>query len=249
MYYFASDIHLGLDSTESCLSSAEREKLLIRWLDEVAEDADGIFLMGDVFDFWMEYKRVIPKGFSRLLGALSRLTDRGVKIHLFTGNHDMWAYSYLEQECGVELHHEPQVMELCGRRVFLAHGDNMYVHKTPMVKFMNWCFHSKTMRYLFSNLVHPDLAMRFGQWWSHKSRHAKNISHGFRGEEEFLIEYVRDWLKTNSADYFIFGHIHCAENYDLGQGRRALFLGEWIENPTYAVMDNNAEITLKKYKP
>lgn len=245
MYYFASDIHLGLDGATS---SVQREKLLISWLDDVAADADAIYLMGDVFDFWFEYKRVIPRGFTRLLGKLSQLTDKGVKIHLFTGNHDMWAYDYLHQECGVELHHAPEVVTLGSKRVFLAHGDNMYVRKTRMVKFMNWCFHNNFLRWLFPRLVHPDLAMRFGLWWSQKSRHAKNISHSFGGEQEPLIEYVRDWSRSNSADYFIFGHIHCAEDFDLGNGCRAIFLGEWIQNPTYAVMNNQGEIKLKKYE-
>ena len=243
MYYFASDMHLG----SGCGDPRRREKLLVRWLEEVSADAEAIFLVGDVFDFWFEYRRVVPKGFSRLLGKLSELTDRGVTIHFFPGNHDMWVYDYLSQECGVVIHEGVKVFDLFGKKVLIAHGDNMGGERTWLEKLMVWTFHSRTIRKIFSVLVHPDWAMKFGQWWSGKSRKAKNISHSFRGEEEWLVRWARNRLKKESVDYFVFGHIHCAENYDLGNGSRVFFLGEWIEHPSYAVLNASGEMELVSY--
>ena len=236
-------MHVG----SGCGDPRRREKLLVRWLEEVSADAEAIFLVGDVFDFWFEYRRVVPQGFTRLLGKLAELTDRGVTIHFFTGNHDMWACDYLSRECGVVMHTVPEVFELSGRRVLVAHGDNMGGERTWLERLMVWAFHSPTVRRLFSALVHPDLAMRFGHWWSGKSREAKSISHSFRGEGEWLVRWARARLAEEPVDYFVFGHIHCAENYDLGGGSRVLFLGEWIEHPSYAVLDAEGNMELVSY--
>jgi UDP-2,3-diacylglucosamine hydrolase len=244
MYYFASDMHLGLEYPGG---SRERELAVVRWLEEVSADADAIFLVGDVFDFWFEYKRVVPKGFTRLLGKLSELTDRGVHIHFFTGNHDMWAYSYLNEECGVIIHDRAEMFELYGKQVFVAHGDGLYLQPPTAIKIMNKAFHSKFLRRAFAALVHPNLALRFGNWWSHKSRKSKMIAHPFRGDREYLVQYAHEYMKAIHVDYFVFGHLHVAENYDLGDGCRAIFLGEWIEHPTYAVMNEDGTIELKAY--
>ena len=244
MYYFASDMHLGLSG---CGDPRDRERLLVRWLEEVSNDAEAIFLVGDVFDFWFEYKRVVPKGFTRLLGKFSELTDRGVKIYFFSGNHDMWAYDYLQTECGVEVCHEPRLMELSGKQVFIAHGDNMYIHAPFGERVMSMVFHSPFIRRMFAAWVHPNCAMRFGQWWSSKSRKSKEIAHPFGGEEEFLVRYARKYLEEHSVDYFVFGHIHCAEDYELGDGVHALFLGEWLERPAYAVLNAEGQMSLRFY--
>ena len=167
MYYFASDIHLGAGGPAAARAV---EKRFVAWLDEVSRDADAVFILGDLFDFWFEYKRVVPKGFVRVLGKLCELTDRGIRVVFMTGNHDMWVRDYFEAECGVEVYTSPRIMELAGKRVFLAHGDNMKIDHLPVLRFMNAVFRSKTIRFLFSWLVHPDWAMRFGQWWSGKSR-------------------------------------------------------------------------------
>lgn len=247
MYYFASDMHLGLDSPYG--SSREREELLVKWLDEVSADAKAIFLVGDVFDFWFEYKRVVPKGFSRLLGKLSELTDRGTEIHFFAGNHDMWAYDYLHTECGLVLHDKPKVFDLSGKKVLVAHGDNMYTEHPPVMEhIMHKIFRSQAIRRIFAVLIHPDQAMRFGHWWSGKSRKAKNLTHRFAGEQEYLVKYARKYLETADADYFVFGHLHCAEDYDLGNGKHMIVLGEWISTPSYAVLDSSGNIRLKYYK-
>ena len=246
MYYFASDMHLGLDHRTPSL---EREKIVVRWLDEVSADAKAIFLVGDVFDFWFEWKRVIPRGFSRLLGKFSELTDRGVRIHIFTGNHDLWAYDYLREECGLVIHEKPEVFEAYGKKVFVAHGDNLYLRKKKplLIKMMNGLFRSKFWHTLFIALVHPNQALRFGHWWSERSRKSKRLSHCFGGEKEYLIQYAREYGKCVDVDYFVFGHLHCAVDYDLGEGHRAIVLGEWIVSPTYAVLKPDGEIELKPY--
>ena len=209
-YYFASDVHLGMGEA---VSAKARERLFVTWLDSVSDDAKAIYLLGDIFDFWFEYRRVVPKGFVRTLSKLSELTDKGVEIHLFTGNHDMWMYDYLEKECGVVLHFKPEEIELCGKKLFLAHGDNMKVGRKPMLKLMNTVFRSRSIRWLFSWVVHPDLAMKFGQWWSGNSRKSHGHVSQFRGADEGLVAFAREYVQSHSIDYFIFGHIHSAAQY------------------------------------
>lgn len=247
MYYFASDIHLGLLHEQG---EAERERLFTHWLREAASDADAIFLVGDIFDFWYEYRRVVPKGFTRLLGTLSSLTDSGVEIHFFTGNHDMWAYDYLSSECGLHVHHTPFVTELYGKKCFITHGDDITAREHgPATRFMNRCFRSGGVRWLFSHLLHPDAALRFGHQWSSHSRKSKSVSHRFLAEEEPMVRFARRYNPAGRVDYFIFGHNHCAEIYPLGDGSSAVFLGEWIESPTYATLSEGGEMLLHPYSP
>lgn len=241
MYYFASDMHLGHGSTESSLN---RERLLVNWLEESAKDAEAIFLVGDVFDFWYEYRAVVPKGFTRLLGTLSRLTDRGVKIHFFPGNHDLWEFGYLHSECGLEIHHAPEVFELYGKRVLIAHGDNLNVKDRPMLRFMNGVFRSNPLQWLFSHLIHPDCALRLGHCWSDHSRKSKAITHTFLGEQEPLVGYARQVLQRMPVDYFVFGHTHCMADYQVADDCRAVFLGEWIERPCQAQLSSDGEMRL-----
>lgn len=245
MYYFASDIHLGLGDKND---SRSRELLLIRWLDEVSVDARAIFIVGDMFDFWYEYRRVVPKGFTRLLGKLSELTDRGVEIHFFPGNHDMWAYSYLEDECGIHIHHNQQTMNLYGKDVFVAHGDDITAREVGFpTNFMNRFFRSRATRWCFSRFVHPDIAMWFGLRWSSSSRKSRSVSYHFLAEKEPMVHFARRYSANNHIDYFIFGHNHCAEIYPLSGGAKAVFIGEWIEKPTYAVLSPDGNIALRSY--
>ena len=245
MYYFTSDVHLGAgDET----FSRRTEQRFVKWLDKVAEDADAIFLVGDIFDFWFEYGRVIPKGFVRVLGKLAELTDRGVKIYFFIGNHDMWCRDYLEKECGVKTFFKPQHMTLAGKEVFIAHGDNMNVGNQPMLRLMNTCFRSRILRKLFSWCVHPDLALKFGQWWSGKSRKSHLKDHITPSSLEFLIDYARDYKRQNATtDYVVFGHMHYPYDHT-EDDLRVLFLGCWEgEKATYAVMDDEGNIALKTF--
>ncbi|MBQ5358855.1 MAG: UDP-2,3-diacylglucosamine diphosphatase [Alistipes sp.] len=244
MYYFASDVHLGAGDE---LTSRRTEQRFVAWLDMVAKDAEEIFLVGDIFDFWFEYNYVIPKGFVRALGKLAELTDKGVKITFITGNHDMWAKDYLERECGIKTFFTPQTVELAGKRLFVAHGDNMNIKNQPVLRLMNATFRSRIARVLFSWLVHPDLALKFGKWWSGKSRKSHSMETLTEKSLGFLIDYARGYKAENpTTDYIIFGHMHYP--YDLSQEQlRVLFLGCWEGDATYAALDSEGNIELKTF--
>ena len=196
MYYFASDVHLGAGDE---LTSRRTERHFVEWLDRVKEDAEGIYLVGDIFDFWFEYKNVIPKGFARTFGKLAELTDQGIKITFITGNHDMWAKDYLQKECGVETLFTPQRISLYGKELFVAHGDNMNIGNKPILRAMNATFRSKIVRTLFSWLVHPDLALQFGKWWSGKSRKSHSMETLTPASLNFLIDYARDYQSAHPS--------------------------------------------------
>lgn len=242
MYYFASDIHLGAgdDRLTRCI-----ERRFTAWLDVAGRDAQAIFILGDMFDFWFEYKRVVPKGFVRVLGKLAELTDRGVRIVLITGNHDMWVGDYLSKECGIEVYTKPQTFTLCGKTLFMAHGDNMNIDNLPMLRLMNWTFRSSVLRVVFSWLVHPDLAIKFGQWWSNSSqKHHKKSDGKDIAATDPLIEYARKYAQTHDIDYFVFGHMHFPRDYN-ESGLRVINLGCWAIEPPYAVMDADGVISLQ----
>lgn len=242
MYYFASDVHLGAGA-----DARLAEQRFIAWLDDVSRDAAAIFLLGDIFDFWFEYRRVVPKGCVRTLAKLSELTQRGIRVVMFTGNHDMWVREYLAEECGVELYTQPAVMDIAGRKVFLAHGDNMKIDGRPALKLMNGIFRSKTARFLFSWLVHPDFAVSFGRWWSGRSRK----SHGGAAADtrmlDPLTEYAAELGRGQGVECCIFGHFHLPDDRMAGD-TRVIFLGDWSAVPTYASMTPDGDITLKRYE-
>lgn len=244
MYYFASDMHLGSGAHSN---PRERERALVAWLDRVAADARAIFLVGDVFDFWYEYKRVVPQGFTRLLGKFAELTDRGVEIHFFVGNHDMWQRDYLERECGVKMHFEREVVELYGKRVSICHGDDIYArYLGGWTRLMNSLFRSRTARWLFSHLVHPDFALRFGLAWSRGSRKAKEVAMPFLGKKDPMVQEAEKISRTEKVDYFVFGHNHCAETLTLEGGGEVVFLGHWFEGEVYASLDEKGVMKLHK---
>jgi UDP-2,3-diacylglucosamine hydrolase len=245
MIYFVSDIHLGAGDQQQ---SRRTEAAFCRWLDMVAADAEAIYLLGDIFDFWFEYRRVVPQGFSRVLGRLAELSARGVSVVFFTGNHDMWCYDYLTRECGVEIVRRPEVRDVNGRKLHLAHGDNMNIKGQPLLRLMNTIFRSTVARRVFSCLVHPDLAMKFGKWWSGKSRK----SHG--GEMitphnlGFLVEYAREHHRQNGdTQGYIFGHMHFPHMLQ-EQSFSVLFLSDWSSTvATYATMNQEGELELKTF--
>lgn len=241
MVYFASDIHLGAGDEKF---ARELERRFTAWLDAIAADADTIVLAGDLFDFWFEYRRVVPKGFVRVLGRLAALTDRGVRVVFFTGNHDMWVGEYLARECGVEIYTTPQLMTLAGKRVYVAHGDNMNIQGQPLLKLLNRIFRSRTLRVLFSWGVHPDLALRFGLWWSGKSRKSHSRAERKYEPTEFLIDFARDYARRHEVDHFVFGHMHSPRDYRDGK-LHVVNLGAWNEGVSYAVLDDAGELTLK----
>ena len=249
-YFFASDVHLGLDIPGH--GAAEREQLFCRWLDMVSSqlqsDGGALYLLGDIFDFWFEYRRVVPQGFVRTLGKLAELTDRGIRIGFFPGNHDLWVRDYFRRECGMEVYPMPRILELKGQRIYMAHGDNMGVGREP--RLLNRIFRSRTLRWLFSWGVHPDWAVRFGRWWSGRSRkshHAEGAPTAAMTEP--LIEYARNYAATHPEppiDHFVFGHLHFARDYREA-GLHTVHLGCWEETPAYAVLDDTGELTLKRF--
>ena len=246
--YFASDFHLGIPDYESSL---QREKKIVSWLGMISEAASEIFLMGDIFDFWFEYKTVIPKGYVRLLGKIADLTDKGIKIHLFKGNHDIWAFNYLEKEAGVQLHRRPAFMEFDGKKFFLVHGDGLGPGDSGY-KFLKKVFEFKPNQFLFKWL-HPDIGARMGLYFSHKSRLA-NLSkegkseNGRKTEEEMLYHYaLRKTQEHPELDYLVFGHRHIPVQIKVSDHTEMFILGDWITHFSYGVFENG-KMSLKFYK-
>jgi UDP-2,3-diacylglucosamine hydrolase len=230
--YFASDFHLGLPTG---LPPVEREKKVVRWLKAIKSDAREIYLLGDVFDFWWEYKLVVPRGFTRFLGTVAEITDSGIPVHFFTGNHDMWVRDYLSQECGMIIHTEPFTTTFNGKKFHLAHGEGLGTKSTGY-KILLSIFRNKPLRVMYSAL-HPSIGVGIGHSWSLHSRLGKGIMKEFLGEEnEDLIRYAKNFLATESADYFIFGHRHLAMKYKTGDSE-ILFLGDWIKSGSFAEWD------------
>lgn len=242
--YFASDFHLGVPSHEKSLI---REKLIVKWLDEIKQDAQEIYLMGDLFDFWFEYKQSVPKGFVRLLGKIAEIRDSGIPVFLFTGNHDMWMFDYLPKELGVTIYREPITRVYNGKTFYLGHGDGLGPGDKGY-KFIKKIFANPLCQWLFARL-HPNFAMGIGNFWSKKSR----LSNGpkdekFNGEEnEWLVVYSKEKLKKEVIDYFVFGHRHLPLDIKLSNTSRYINLGEWVNYNSYAVFDGN-NLELKYYK-
>lgn len=236
--YFASDFHFGIPDAES---SRKREDHFVKWLETVKADAEEIFLMGDLFDFWFEYKTVIPRGYSRLFGKLAELSDRGIKIHLFRGNHDMWAFDYLSRELQIEIHRDPEIRTIYGKTFYLAHGDGLGPgdHGYKMIKSVFQC---RLNQWLF-RWLHPDIGIRLGFFWSRKSRNAIQIQKDTDNREIHFIKtrlsaYSENVLRTHpEIDYFIFGHWHFPLEIQLTDRCRQLSLGDWITHFTYAAFD------------
>lgn len=239
--YFASDIHLGLPSHEKSLP---REKLFVQWLDMAKQDAKEIYLVGDIFDFWYEYRKVIPKGFTRFLGKIAEIADSGIPVHFFTGNHDVWMFDYFPKELGVTVHRAPIVKEFDGKQFLIAHGDGLGKGDRGY-KLLKWIFTNRVLQWMFSRL-HPNLALWFGNKWSVSSRYSKNITHKFRGEDELITKFSRQTLQQGKHNYFVFGHWHTPVIYKLEDESNLVLLGDWIENNTYGVWDG-ANFSLLRY--
>jgi UDP-2,3-diacylglucosamine hydrolase len=239
--YFASDFHLGIPDHASSL---KRERLLVQWLEYIRADASEIFLMGDVFDFWFEYKTVIPKGFARLFGKLAEITDQGIPVFLFRGNHDIWAFDYFSKELGVQLKRKPVLREWNGKRFFLAHGDGLGPGDNGY-KFLKKVFEFRLNQSLF-NWLHPDIGTRIALYFSRKSRYA-NVARDKKELEESgkidlsderLFEFSRHYLTQDpSIDYFIFGHRHIAIKLKINDKATFVNLGDWITNFSFAEFD------------
>lgn len=240
--YFASDVHLGLPGYKE---SRKREKRFVQWLDEIKHDAKEIILLGDIFDFWFEYKRAIPRGFTRFLGKLCELTDSGITVHFFTGNHDMWIFDYLPEETGIILHKEPVVKEYHGKKFYLAHGDGLGPGDNSY-KLLKRIFASRFSQWLFARF-HPNIGIWIANTWSTHSRYSRETT-PFEGEDkDWLILYSRKILKKENFDFMIYGHRHLPMDLKLTDNCRYINLGDWITNFTYAVFDGN-KMELKKFE-
>jgi UDP-2,3-diacylglucosamine hydrolase len=232
--YFVSDLHLGVPDKGSSL---EREKRFVRWLEEIKGDAQAIFILGDLFDFWFEYRQVVPRGYVRVLGKLAELRDQGIPIFFFTGNHDQWMRGYFEDELDIPVFHQPERIEIAGKKFLLAHGDGLGPGDHGY-KFLKKIFKGRFSRWLFTWL-HPDVGVLLGKKWSRDNRLINGDDQsGFLGEQnEWLLQYSREIMQSEPIDYFIFGHRHIVLDYPLNDKSHYLNLGDWIQYNSYAVFD------------
>ncbi len=241
--YFASDFHLGAPNHAKSLI---REKRIVRWLDSIEHNAHSIFLVGDLFDFWYEYSSVVPKGHVRLLGKLANLADSGIKIYVFTGNHDMWMFGYFEEELGIPVFRKCQHVEINGTSFHIGHGDGLGPGD-HVYKLFKMIFENKVCRWLFSR-VHPNFAIGLARFWSRRSRETgieKEVE--FFGEKEWLVQYSRSVEENQHHDYYIFGHRHFPKIYPLNDKSNYVNLGEWMNYYTYACFDGN-KLEIKEFE-
>ncbi len=239
--YFFSDAHLGIPDHASSL---QRERLMVEFLESIRKDALEIYLMGDLFDFWFEYKTAIPKGYARLLGKLAEITDAGIPIFFFRGNHDIWAFDYLQKELNIQIERKPMIKEILGKRFYLAHGDGLGQGDYGY-KFLKKVFECKINQWLF-RWIHPDIGIRAGLFFSRRSRYANDIydqKTNYKNRKNALMEtrlpkYAKEVLATGEKiDYFVMGHYHRKDMLDLGNNAKFVFLGDWISLFSYGVFD------------
>jgi len=242
--YFASDQHFGAPTPEL---SFPREQKFVAWLDEVKQDAEAIFLLGDLFDFWFEYKTVVPKGFVRILGKLAEIRDSGIPIYFFVGNHDLWMEDYFKKELNIPIYRDNQEFTFGGKTFLIGHGDG----KGPGdkgYKRMKKVFTNPIAKWFF-RWLHPDLGVRLAQYLSVKNKlisGAEDVV--FLGEEnEWLIQYAKRKLETKHYNYLIFGHRHLPMVFPLGNNSDYVNLGDWITYFTYGVFDGDS-FEIKKYQ-
>ena len=240
--YFLSDFHLG---APNAVESLKREKRIVQFLDAIKNDAQQIFIVGDMFDFWFEYKLVVPRGYTRLLGKLAELTDFGIKIHFFAGNHDMWMRDYFQNELNIPVYYQPTPFEFNGKKFLIGHGDGQGPGDHGY-KFLKKLFRNPLCQWMFG-ILPPYFGLGIANYFSKKSRElASQKVEVFLGEEnEWLIIYCKEVLQKEQYDYFIFGHRHLPIDYTLNENSRYINLGEWINYDSYAVF--NGETTELKY--
>jgi UDP-2,3-diacylglucosamine hydrolase len=241
--YFLSDFHLGVPTAEKSLA---REKLIVEFLNEAQKDAHSIFIVGDMFDFWFEYRKVVPKGHVRLLGKLASLSDAGIQLHFFVGNHDMWMKDYLATELNMPLYFGPQTFRFNNCSFYIAHGDGLGPGDHGY-KAMKKVFRNPVCQWLFG-ILPPAVGIGTANYFSRKSRKAEeHIEEKFLGEDkEWLLTYSRELLQKEKHNFFIFGHRHLPIDYRLTSESRYINLGEWINFQTYAVFDGK-DLALKSY--
>jgi UDP-2,3-diacylglucosamine hydrolase len=228
--YFVSDVHLGLQVADP----EGRERRFAGFLRSLPQDTEAVYLLGDIWDFWYEYRDVVPKGYVRVLAAIQELIDRGVKVYFFQGNHDVWTYSYFE-ELGMTRLEQPSVVEIAGRRFCLGHGDGL--GEVPFgYRFLRGVFHCRFLQILFS-MLHPWIAFRLGNGWSKSNRLARNSKYVFKGVDEPIYRFAEQFAAENRIDHFIFGHYHDDVRMTLPSGAGFHILGDWIQASPYICFD------------
>jgi len=242
--YFASDFHFGIPDRASSIA---REKRVCRWLDEIKHDAEQLYLVGDLFDAWFEYGKVIPKGYTRFLGKLAELSDNGLKIEAFTGNHDLWMLDYFMDELNIPVHHEPIEREFNGKKFFIGHGDGLGPGDHGY-KLLKKVLRNKLAQWLYRR-VHPDTGVGMAEWFSKRGpKHVDSEKEKFQGpDKEYLVQFCLQKLNEEFFDYFVFGHRHLALHYPLPQNSLYINLGDWIKYDSYGVFDGK-ELKLEYYK-
>jgi UDP-2,3-diacylglucosamine hydrolase len=241
--YFASDFHLGASYIGA---NRKREKIIVKWLDTVKEDAHSIILLGDIFDFWFEYKHVIPKGFIRLQGKLVELADNGINIAFFTGNHDMWMFDYFPTELGIRVFKHPMSMRINSVKILMGHGDGLGPgdHK---YKFLKKVFENRFLQWAFSK-IHPNLGIGVARRWSDHSReYSMSQERQFMGNDELIFRYCQKMEMDNHHDYYIFGHRHLPMDVEINENSRYINVGEWISHYTYGIFDG-VKVRLQSFK-
>lgn len=234
--YFISDAHLG---SWAIKNGREQEKRVVRFLDSIKHDARAIYMLGDMFDFWHEYKLTVPKGFTRFLGKLSELTDMGVEVHFLIGNHDLWMHNYLQEECGVILHKEKiNTVEIDSKHFCLCHGDGLDSHDRKYL-MLRAIFHNAVCQKLFAS-IHPRWALLFGYSWAKHSRLKHEAHEGIilPEAEDHTLAFARNYAQQHpDTDYFIIGHRHIDQQNDLPNGGKFIVLGDWVSKFTVAKFD------------
>jgi len=241
--YFLSDVHLGAPNASK---SREREKKLLRFLDMAAKDAMAIFIVGDLFDFWYEYKNVVPRGYVRILGKLAQLTDNGIAIHFFVGNHDMWMRDYFQQELNIPVYFSEKTFTFNQKQFYIAHGDGLGPGDEGY-KFLKKVFRNPVCQWLFG-ILPPAIGMGLADFFSRKSRESlDDHEKEFWGEDkEWLMIHSREVLQKEHFDYFIYGHRHVPGIHPLPNESSYINLGDWITHFSYAVWDGK-KMDLKKF--
>lgn len=239
--FFASDFHLG---APDIIQSKDREKKLVEWMRTIRQDTGALFLVGDLFDFWFEYKHVIPKGFTRFLAELGKFVDEGIPVYIFTGNHDIWMFDYLQNEIGAHIIYQPTVFIINGTKYYVGHGDGLGPGDKKF-KFLKKVFTFPIFQKMFS-WIHPDIGISIAQAWSNRSR-TDPATEKFEGEEnERLWVYTREIHPKVDASFYIFGHRHLPLDMKIGENARYINLGDWLYNYTYLEM-NGMQVELKKF--
>jgi UDP-2,3-diacylglucosamine hydrolase len=235
MIYFASDLHLGAPNYEK---SRQREALFINWLNDIRPHVTELYIVGDLFDFWFEYKQVVPKGYVRLLGKLAEWTDQGIPIHFFTGNHDLWTKDYLSQEIGLQVHRNPITVQYNGKTLLIGHGDGLGPNDIGYKLMKRYLFLNPICQYLL-HALHPDIGVGIANFFSRRSRLVNGDADLiFKGnDQEWLVQYALRKLETQAIDYFIFGHRHLPLSIPLNEKSTYINLGDWIQYHSYATFD------------